>query len=181
MLFFCSGSCKLSPLRTAIATFLEQAIQGEKELSFLACSPQQPSICLPLRDQSTRSALRPWDPWAAWIRKWSSAKQPSAVCEVFNWVSSTATNHGDVTCQKRSRVVLKPTSSLSINVVVHLWRFIVVCACYAPRKWQWKNISDRLGSLLEEGKVKNLLTSFALSSTSKHEFAELTKYNPSWQ
>lgn len=134
MLFFCSGSCKLSPLRTAIATFLEQAIQGERELSFLARSPQQPSICLPLRDQSTRSALRPWDPWAAWIRKWSSAKQPSAVCEVFNWVSSTATQHGDVTCQKK----VKSGSEANVFIVVHRGLCLLRTKKMAVKEYFWQ-------------------------------------------
>lgn len=69
--------------------------ERERKHSFLARSPQQASICLPLRDQSTRSALCPWDLRAAWIRKWSSAKRHSAVCEVLGWMSSTAKRSRD--------------------------------------------------------------------------------------
>lgn len=47
----------LPPLRTAITTFLETSERArERQHSFL---PQQASICLPLRERSTRSAFRP--------------------------------------------------------------------------------------------------------------------------
>lgn len=50
----------LPPLRTAITTFLETSERArERQHSFLARSPQQASICLPLRERSTRSAFRP--------------------------------------------------------------------------------------------------------------------------
>lgn len=59
--------------------------QRESERSFLARWPQQASIRLPLRDQRARSALRPRDRRAVWVRKRSSAKRRSAVCEVPGW------------------------------------------------------------------------------------------------
>lgn len=83
----------LPPLRTAITTFLETSERArERQHSFLARSPQQASICLPLRERSTRSAFRPWDLRAVCIRKWGSAKRRSAACEVLGWMTVSSRN-----------------------------------------------------------------------------------------
>ena len=106
--FFCSGSFSWRAARRLPAEdghhniFRNQRVrererERERQHSFLARSPQQASICLPLRERSTRSALRPWDLRAVCIRKWGSAKRRSAAWEGLGWMTSSCTQRRDTT------------------------------------------------------------------------------------